>query len=129
MPRKTIFKIFDVFYIFFIFFGMAQRKIGKKISNRLKGLDNYTQYIKFEKEKQNVKREIDHWLNNWKYGCCTLLNIWKRRQARKMSWVNPLSANPTIWWNTLNTQTNCLSVFDHVVGLTLKGCRSSGRGK
>lgn len=60
MPRKTIFKIFDVFYIFFIFFGMAQRKIGKKISNRLKGLDNYTQYIKFEKEKQNVKIEIDH---------------------------------------------------------------------
>ena len=30
---------------------------------------------------------------------------------------NPLSANPTKWWNT----TNCLSVFDHFVGLALTG--------
>ena len=40
--------------------------------------------------------------------------------------VNPLSANPTEWSNTLKTirrllPTNCLSVFDHFVGLALKG--------
>ena len=40
--------------------------------------------------------------------------------------VNPLSANPTKWSNTLkqfvgNLPTNCLSVFDHFVGLALKG--------
>ena len=48
--------------------------------------------------------------------------------------LNPLSANPTKWSNTLkqlvgkSTQTirrllpaNCLSVFDHFVGLVLKG--------
>ena len=40
--------------------------------------------------------------------------------------LNPLSANPTKWSNTLkqfvgNMPTNCLSVFDHFVGLALKG--------
>ena len=40
--------------------------------------------------------------------------------------VNPLSVNPTKWPNTLKQfvgklPTNCLSVFDHFVGLTLKG--------
>ena len=41
------------------------------------------------------------------------------------SFFNPLSANPTTWPNTLNPfvgslPTNCLSVFDHFVGLALK---------
>ena len=40
----------------------------------------------------------------------------------------PLSANPTKWSNTLKQfvgklATNCLSVFDHFVKLTLKGLR------
>ena len=44
--------------------------------------------------------------------------------------VNPLSPNPTKWSNTLkqfvgNLRTNCLSVFDHLVKLALKGLRSS----
>ena len=36
---------------------------------------------------------------------------------------NPLSANLTRWSNTLTgcQPTNCLSVFDHFVGLALKG--------
>ena len=39
---------------------------------------------------------------------------------------NPLSTNFTKWWNTLKQfvdklPTNCLSVFDHFVGLALKG--------
>ena len=47
-----------------------------------------------------------------------------------MKWVeselNPLSANPTKWSNTLKQfvgklPTNCLSVFDHFVKLALKG--------
>ena len=44
------------------------------------------------------------------------------------SWkiTNPLSANPTNWSNTFkqfvgNLPTNYLSVFDHFVGLALKG--------
>ena len=38
--------------------------------------------------------------------------------------INPLSANPTKWSNTLlNLLANCrhLSVFDHFGGLALKG--------
>ena len=40
--------------------------------------------------------------------------------------VNPLSANPIKWSNTLkqfvgNLRTDCLSVFDHFVELALKG--------
>ena len=40
--------------------------------------------------------------------------------------LNPLSANPTKCSNTLkqvgvNLLTNCLSVFDHFLGLALKG--------
>ena len=39
--------------------------------------------------------------------------------------INPLSANPTKWSDTLKQfvdcqRTNCLSVLDHFVGLTLK---------
>ena len=42
--------------------------------------------------------------------------------------VNPLSASPTKWSNTLkqfvgNLPTNCLSVFDHFVILALKGLK------
>ena len=42
--------------------------------------------------------------------------------------VNPLSANPRKWPNTLKQfvgelSTNCLSVFDHFVKLALKGLR------
>ena len=35
--------------------------------------------------------------------------------------VNPLSANPTNWSNTLK---NCLNVFDHFVGLAFKGIKT-----
>ena len=42
--------------------------------------------------------------------------------------INPLSSKPTKWSNTLkqfvgNLLTNCLSVFDHFVGLALKGLK------
>ena len=42
---------------------------------------------------------------------------------------DPLNANPTKWSNTLkqfvgNLPTNCLSVFDHFVGLALKGLKT-----
>ena len=42
--------------------------------------------------------------------------------------LNPLSANPEKWSNTLkqfvgNLPTNCLSVFDHFMNLALKGLK------
>ena len=47
----------------------------------------------------------------------------------EISKLNPLSANPTKWSNTLkqfvgNLPTNCLSVFDYFVILTLKRLNS-----
>ena len=49
--------------------------------------------------------------------------------GEKSNEVNPLSANFTKWSNTLKQvagklPTNCLSVFDHFVGLALKGLNS-----
>ena len=46
------------------------------------------------------------------------------------SFFNPFSVNFTKWSNTLeefvdNLPTNCLSVFDHFVGLALKGLKLS----
>ena len=43
--------------------------------------------------------------------------------------INPLSVNPTKWSNTLKQfvgsfPTNSLSMFDHFVGLALKGLRN-----
>ena len=43
---------------------------------------------------------------------------------------NPLNTNPTKWSNTLKTirrflPTNCLRVFNHFVGLALKGLKSN----
>ena len=48
----------------------------------------------------------------------------------KVSLLNPLSVNPTKWSNTLkqfvsNLPANYLSVFDHLVGLVLKGLISN----
>ena len=48
------------------------------------------------------------------------------KKQNKGDTLNPLSANPTKWSNTLkqfvgNLPTNCLSVFDHFLGLALKG--------
>ena len=53
---------------------------------------------------------------NWFCGTCLQYSL------------NPLSANPTKWSNTLkqfvgNLPTNCLSVFDHFVELALKGLK------
>ena len=44
-----------------------------------------------------------------------------------MNWINPLSAIPTKWSNTL-MQRNCLSVLDHFVGLAFQGLSRPGGG-
>ena len=50
------------------------------------------------------------------------------KNSISIDFINPLSANPTKWSNTLkqfvgNLPTNCVSVFDHFVNLVLKGLR------
>ena len=47
---------------------------------------------------------------------------------KRVFYLNPLSANPTKWSNTLkqfvgNLLTSCLSVFDHFVNLAFQGLR------
>ena len=54
------------------------------------------------------------------------------KMERFVKTVNPLSANPTQWSNTLkqfvgNLPTNCFSVFDHFVKLALKGLTTDSR--
>ena len=55
-----------------------------------------------------------------------LSKLQKISEGRFYFFFNPLSAILTKWSNTLkqfvdNLSTNCLSVFDHFVGLVLKG--------
>ena len=51
--------------------------------------------------------------------------------ATAVSALSPLNANPTKWSNTQTIRqllsTNCLSVFDHFIGLALKGLRALRR--
>ena len=59
-------------------------------------------------------------------GAYSLLKNPVQRNYRKNPTINPVRANFTKWSNTLkqfvgNLPTNCLSVFDHFVGLALKG--------
>ena len=57
-----------------------------------------------------------------------------RNGAMFLSLINLLSANPTKWSNTLkqfirSLPTNYLSVFDHFMGLALKGLNNFKRCK
>ena len=65
---------------------------------------------------------------------CEFFKIFKKNFFKKNATAplifNPLSASFTKWSNTLtqfvgNLPTNCLSVFDHLVGLALKGFSSA----
>ena len=49
---------------------------------------------------------------------------WAVRPSRVFNGINPLSANPTKWSDTLGQYTrNFLNVFDHFAGLALKGLK------
>ena len=57
------------------------------------------------------------------------LNIKSQWSWKSLQTINPLSANPTKWSNTLKQfvgklPANCLSVFDDFVKLVLKGLRN-----
>ena len=58
---------------------------------------------------------------------CLLTNSWKDKANYYL--LNPLSANPTKWSSTLKQfvgflPKNCLSMFDHFVGLAFKRLRN-----
>ena len=58
--------------------------------------------------------------------CCRTLESIGIKWNIGLKWINPLSTNPGKWSNALKRflaklPTNCLSVFDHLVGLVQKG--------
>ena len=61
------------------------------------------------------------------FECCQVSpTVWHSESSIIIFKINPLGANPTKWSNTLKQfvgklPMNCLNVFDHFVGLTLKG--------
>ena len=70
---------------------------------------------------------VDH--VGFEYGSCYWDGIiFGLKSICRIRNVNPLIINPTKWSNTLkqfvrNLPANCLSVFDHFVGLALKGLK------
>ena len=83
-------------------------------------------------EIKKRKIEINITEKNWRLSPLFLAHTYRLRPLffifhRKKA-ANPLSANPTKWSKTLKQfvgklPTNCLSVFDHFVGLALKGLK------
>ena len=57
----------------------------------------------------------------------SVLNVNGSSASGLKAMFNPLSPNPTKWSNTLKqfvgSLANCLSVFDHFMGLALKGLK------
>ena len=74
-----------------------------------------------------LKRNLNAWLSRICH--CSLLHEFFQNDFRRTHYCanfNPLSTNFTKWSNTLKQfvgklPTNCLSVFDHFVGLGLNG--------
>ena len=76
------------------------------------------------KAKEALSNLINHFTKIWLSIPFSLLQL----HCKLNGFLNPFSANFTKWSNTLkqfvgNLLTNCLSVFDHFVGLVLKGLR------
>ena len=64
--------------------------------------------------------------NKWRQTTGTASEPHKKQYSRTITNINPLSVNLTKWSNTLKQfigkhPTNCLNVFNHIVGLALKG--------
>ena len=77
--------------------------------------------MKQQKKCQGMSRNIPK-VNVWKF------QVHRHYDEQSYTFFNSLSANSTKWSNTLKQfveilPTNFLSVFDHFVGLALKGLR------
>ena len=76
---------------------------------------------------KNVKIQVCEKETSWLWFHLSLRNVLEVSVCE--SFINPLIANLTRWSNTLKQfvgklPTNCLSVFDHFVGLAFKGLSS-----
>ena len=71
---------------------------------------------------------LEHFVKCFRILYLNLKFIFCWKQIHILCSINPLSANPTKWSITIkqfvsNLPTNCLSVFDHLVILALKGLK------
>ena len=80
---------------------------------------------------QNLMIIIRNYCNkiNWMFDAKNFQQIRQKTKNQTVN-INPLNANITKWSNTLKQfvgklPKNCFSVFDHFVGLALKGLRIS----
>ena len=97
------------------------RKLYGYITRELLGLRirNF-QGISLHEHKHIGRLSNLHW--------CTFKSTKSQKYYKNLTDINPLSAKLTTWPNTLkqfvgNLPTNCLSVFDHFLGLALKGLK------
>ena len=114
---------------------MHKRITSRPLTDRYTLVQNYFQQavltMSFDTSNLHVTRQDTKWI------------VWISLNMRHFSWIytplflsssdhifsfNPLGTNFTKWSNTLKQfvgklPTNCLSVFDHFVGLALKGLK------
>ena len=77
--------------------------------------------VSFQQSKSEVSVDRFFFKNVLKQDCFSYINVLMMLDILYGSdLINPLSANPTKWSNTLSRRI-ALSVFDHFVGLALKG--------
>ena len=94
------------------------------------GLSVIFKWLSLVFEQEQFQYYITYDLPNFPLGHLFLNFVSTRKVAALPATLNPLSANPTKWPNTLKQfvgklPTNCLSVFGHFVNLALKGLTSS----
>ena len=108
---------FDPFLQIFFFSDLILLWVYAKFTSNSKYMNEAQQFIFLQPQKRNsVHNGMSIILICMLYVFLSIL----------ISSFNPLSANPQIWLNTLKQfvgklPTNCLSVFDHLVKLALKG--------
>ena len=75
---------------------------------------------------ETLKLQVRNFIKKVLHHRCFLNDFVKLFRTGLIDCINPLSSNPTKWSRTLKQfvgklPTNCFSVFDHFVGLLLKG--------
>ena len=109
------------------------RKFIENINSRQEALDELKSWnLELDRDLLNVSR---HKFFEGNRICIEVIILQFRALVSHIMWkckslVNPFSINPTRWSNTLKQfvgklSTDCLSLFDHFVGLVLKGLKSS----
>ena len=104
-------------------YDYIRSKHNKKAKLCYMDTDSFIAYVKTEDIYEDIVKDVEKRFDTSNYELERPLSKGKKQKSYQL---NPFSANFTKWSNTLkqfvnNLPTNCLSVFDHFVGLVLKG--------